>query len=411
MTISEIRKKIALTENAEELNKVEVTIEYPHINFSEKLIGLSSVHQFLKNQIQGYDKLTILPTELNHSKQHFTNLLSELENIVNHSDYHRSKNFPHYWHELRRQLESKQFFFTFDAPETHLLLECYQYSEHTYKGAYYFLIDRNLNQNNPKELSGALLAYEFKFQEKSIISTRRSKERQSINQIKTRLNLYLNQTEKEVADYIVNIEKKYTEFVTLINDLKTDKEKLFDQWFEGDAENEGAKTKAKTLENYYEEKLRLQKPAEHWHNRAKKMNEEGWKAIKYLVLLIVFGCTTLYCLLWLTPKGMLLSFMKGDAQAIKWSVIYVTFISFLAFGIRIINKFAFSSFHLARDAEEREQLTYFYLSLIKDKSIEADDRSLVMQSLFSRADTGLLKDDGGPTMPNDIPSKLISKSL
>jgi hypothetical protein len=32
-----------------------------------------------------------------------------------------------------------------------------------------------------------------------------------------------------------------------------------------------------------------------------------------------------------------------------------------------------------------------------------------MQSLFSRADTGLLKDDSSPTMPNDITGKIFGK--
>ena len=124
---------------------------------------------------------------------------------------------------------------------------------------------------------------------------------------------------------------------------------------------------------------------------------------------MAFACVTLYLLLWLTPEGMLLSFVKGNAQAIKWSIIYVTFISFLAFGIRALNKVAFSSFHLARDAEEREQLTYVYLALIKDKAVDEKDKNLIMQSLFSRADTGLLKDDSGPTMPNDFAGKILGR--
>jgi len=51
-------------------------------------------------------------------------------------------------------------------------------------------------------------------------------------------------------------------------------------------------------------------------------------------------------------------------------------------------KAMFSSFHLARDAEEREHLTFVYLALINDSKIEKEDRQLIMQSLFSRADTG-----------------------
>ena len=88
---------------------------------------------------------------------------------------------------------------------------------------------------------------------------------------------------------------------------------------------------------------------------------------------------------------------------------YVTFLSFLAYGIRALNKVAFSSFHLARDAEEREQLTYVYLSLVKDSAVDEKEKNLIMQSLFSRADTGLLKDDSSPTMPNDITGKLFGK--
>ena len=69
----------------------------------------------------------------------------------------------------------------------------------------------------------------------------------------------------------------------------------------------------------------------------------------------------------------------------------------------------FSSFHLARDCEERHTLTYFYLSLLKDSNVDENERQLIMQSLFSRAETGLLKDDSSPTMPSDAIGKIISK--
>jgi hypothetical protein len=70
-------------------------------------------------------------------------------------------------------------------------------------------------------------------------------------------------------------------------------------------------------------------------------------------------------------------------------------------------KVMFSSFHLARDCEERHTLTYFYLSLLKDSKVDDKDRQLIMQSLFSRAETSLLKEDSSPTMPNDMTSKFI----
>ena len=139
------------------------------------------------------------------------------------------------------------------------------------------------------------------------------------------------------------------------------------------------------------------------------MNREGWLAIKWLTALVGFGCVTLYFLLWLTPEGMLLSFIEGDAAALKWSVVYITFISFLAVGIRSLNKVAFSSFHLARDAQERHQLTHVYLALVaeKDVDIKDEDRQLILQSLFSRSETGLLRQDSSPSMPTNVVEKFI----
>ena len=59
-----------------------------------------------------------------------------------------------------------------------------------------------------------------------------------------------------------------------------------------------------------------------------------------------------------------------------------------------------STYHLGRDAEERYSLTYFYLALSKDVTVEKEERLLVMQSLFSRSDSGLLNTDSGPTLPS-----------
>ena len=66
----------------------------------------------------------------------------------------------------------------------------------------------------------------------------------------------------------------------------------------------------------------------------------------------------------------------------------------------------FSSYHLARDAEERHTLTFFYLALIKDTEVNEEDRKMILQSLFSRTDTGLLKEDSSPTLPGGILEKM-----
>lgn len=75
-------------------------------------------------------------------------------------------------------------------------------------------------------------------------------------------------------------------------------------------------------------------------------------------------------------------------------------VSVVVYLIRFFFKMAISAFHLSRDARERAMLTYFYLSLLKnpDQAVPSDQRQVVFQALFSRADTGLLKSDG-PSMP------------
>lgn len=69
----------------------------------------------------------------------------------------------------------------------------------------------------------------------------------------------------------------------------------------------------------------------------------------------------------------------------------------------------FSCFHLARDSQEKHTLTYFYLSLLKDSNVDKEEKQLIMQSLFARAETWLLKEDSSPSMPNDLVSKLLQK--
>lgn len=89
-------------------------------------------------------------------------------------------------------------------------------------------------------------------------------------------------------------------------------------------------------------------------------------------------------------------FSDDKSKAIRLSIVFLVFLSILIYGIRTLNKVTFSSFHLARDADERYQL--YNLAPINEKSMDKDDRLLVMQSLFSRADTGLLKDDSSFSM-------------
>lgn len=411
MTTTEIRKIITDCADPKWFNSVEITITFSKVGVSQNLKGFSTIHKFLNQQIKGWDKYEDIPTELNASKQHFTNLNNIIEQFINSYKGHLEPQLNNGWRNAQNQLQSDGNKFTYDSPQTEFLVDLKKEFPNYVSGAYHYILG-SYNFNTRDNFTGGLLAYEFELKDHTNLTTRRTKEKSSINKIKNDLKEQLNESETQLTEHLTNANQEYKEYVEQIDGFKIEKENLFNEWFDNSKENfttfnSESKSRIADLEKTYEELLRLKKPAEYWSSRATMLKSEGWKAVKWLIVLIAFACITLYSLLWLTPEGMLLSFVKGNTQAIKWSIIYVTFISFLAFGIRALNKIAFSSFHLARDAEEREQLTYVYLSLIKDNAVDEKDKNLIMQSLFSRAETGLLKDDSGPTMPNDITGKIF----
>jgi hypothetical protein len=411
MTTTEIRKIIADCEDPKWFNSVEITVNFSKVGVSQNLKGFSTIHKFLNQQIKGWEKYEDIPTELNASKQHFTNLNNIIEQFINSYKGHLEPQLNNGWRNAQNQLQSDGNQLTYDSPQTEFLVDLKKEFPNYVSGAYHYIVG-SYNFNTRDNFTGGLLAYEFELKDHTNLTTRRTKEKSSISKIKNDLKEQLSDSETQLTEHLTNANLEYKEYVEQIDGFKTEKETLFNEWFDNSKENfttfdTESKGKIADLEKTYEELLRLKKPAEYWSLRAITLKAEGWKAVKWLIGLIAFACITLYTLLWLTPEGMLLSFVKGNAQAIKWSIVYVTFISFLAFGIRALNKIAFSSFHLARDAEEREQLTYVYLSLIKDNAVDEKDKNLIMQSLFSRAETGLLKDDSGPTMPNDITGKIF----
>lgn len=414
MNTKEFRKKISECKLPNWFNSVSVKINYPQIDFESDIVGLSSLHDFFSKQLDKWRTIESVPNVFQQSVSHFEQQINNIERFLDQCINIEDENFiSQQWIPIRNQVCTQNNYFVFDNVKTKFLLKVYDEKNMYFSGAYAY-ITRNWRLNNYDEFIGALLVYEFDSKETSNLGKRIEAEKKSLKQLRNDFQNQINQTETQLTEHLANSTKDYENFVAEINNFKTEKEELFNNWY-GNSQitfnNFETESKAKILdlEETYEEKLRLEKPAAYWNKRANLLKKEGWRAINWLIGLVAFACVTLYLLLWLTPEGMLLSFIKGDAQAIKWSIIYVTFISFLAFGIRALNKVAFSSFHLARDSEEREQLTYVYLSLKKDSAIEEQDRILILQSLFSRAETGLLKEESGPTMPNDWTSKLNVK--
>lgn len=88
-----------------------------------------------------------------------------------------------------------------------------------------------------------------------------------------------------------------------------------------------------------------------------------------------------------------------SVKTLPGAVLFASMAAILGFALRALSRLAFSTFHLMRDSEEREQLTYLYLSLSNESAIDKESRDIILQALFCRTETGLLSQDSGPTMP------------
>lgn len=401
MNTQEIRKLISGASEPEWFNTQEINISYKNVEFSKTFTGISDFHKFLEQQTKGWEKYENLPPVLNESKTHFLNLRKQLETFVNSNISQAIAQLPNQWSNVRNSLQQDSNIFIYEAVETKFLVDLHKEHPSYVQGALNFLIGNPI-ANTRDEFSGAMLAFELKHSETKS-KGRRDKEKKSIANILSNLRNQQSECETQLSEHLSSATKKYNDYVQQVDTFKKDKEGLFNDWYGK------AKQTVTDLEETYEANLQLKKPAEYWLTQSKELRNQGWIAFGALFILVLGVSISLYVLMWHTPDKVLEA-LSGDNKfaAIRWSVIFITFISFLAFGIRAVTKVMFSSFHLARDCKERSTLTYFYLSLLKGDNFDASDRQLVMQSLFSRADTGLLKDDGGPTMPGELASRVIS---
>lgn len=421
MTLKDFREEIAKCDNSEYLNSVAVTISYPYLNYSLKLVGLTNVYQFVLNQVKGWNKYESLSPNLNLSKVFFETIKTELLNSVPYFRKTEQSRFINFWNQIQAKLQQttinnrSESIFLYDAPETIFLVDLYNQYPNFITGAQDYLSQKQISTVQDKDyLSGLIYAYEFKNQDHTEILQRRNHEKKSLSQIRASFQEHLVEAESHLNDYLKRTQDDLIGHYETLDTLTIDKNKIFDDWFQNtndefDAFYSKAQKSITDNEALYREKLRLEAPADYWKQRGIKLKADAQKFLIWLIILIVFSANSLFILLYQIPDGMLLKVFDDKVTAIKWSIILVTMLSLLAFGIKVLARLTFSSYHLSRDSEEREQLTHFYLALKQDTSVTDVDRQLILQSLFSRADTGLLKEDSSPTMPSSIIEKYVNK--
>lgn len=252
-----------------------------------------------------------------------------------------------------------------------------------------------------KHFQGYLLAYEFLNQNSNAIK-RRDSERRSLNQI--RVNFV------ETQDILIS---EIEEFKSSCKEWELGKRQHVDQLFrvqkylgerrlrrqvsDFDVQFNEWKSKLTDLEETYSEKLKLQSPAKYWSDAAKRYEKHGMNWVKAIVFFVIFGIVIFYNLLSQWFSGEKLPLQLSSFQGV---ILFASLAAMFTYLMKVLSKMTFSSFHLMRDAQEREQLTYLYLALTHENEMDKSSRDIVLQSLFSRSETGLLTNESGPTMPN-----------
>lgn len=418
MDVKEFRAIVNHSELKDKLNELELSISYPHLNYNITFKGLQSIFKFVQNQIIGWNNLKNLPAEFKSSKLHFEHLRSNLIDLVNNSSNNRINQFNNLWREVSNNLKSsistnnhRHNVFLYDCPETDFILKLNENKPNSTGGALDYISKRPLNNFNDKDyLNGVLAAYEFNNQSGSELVQRSQNEKKSISLIRSKFEEQLVEAEQHLNSYLSDAKDSLINHFETVDKLKNQRNKEFVEWFiktekEFDSFCKTAKNTVIDNEELYRVKLRFEAPADYWKKRAAKLLNESNEYMDWLIRISLFGGMILFVLLLSLGNGFYDNIFSDHIKGIKWSLILITIISLFVFIIRILAKLHLSTLHLSRDAEEREQLTHFYLALTKDTTIKDEERQLILQSLFSRADTGLLKEDSSPTMPTSIIEK------
>lgn len=283
---------------------------------------------------------------------------------------------------------------------------------HSEKMAQAFLaayFGRDFDKENHLFFLGAVEAYLFEEQAKAH-RARFNREKKEYHELHSEIDVFYDEcSEKErersdffekakteheniKSDAVSGFEKKKAELTKTNKNLLDRFETEFVTW------NLEKEEKIKNLEETYREKLRLSEPVKYWERTGETHNRNGWRFLGATSLLGVVFMVLLFKLLYGWPPPLLES-NEWDLNTIKGSLVLLTMTSIGVYVIHLGAKFCISSFHLARDAYERQQLTYVYLALVHENKIDPSEQKIVLQSLFSRADTGLLKGEHAPTMP------------
>ena len=221
----------------------------------------------------------------------------------------------------------------------------------------------------------------------------------------------------KLRDISVQADKQYGEITSFTEDKHNEIQKQFDKKVSEFAEfqkslNEWQEEKQNNLndlEETYKNKLSLEAPEQLWNERAVEHQKRATRWTYFLIGSVLALIFTLVLLV-IVIHDYSLNIIKKDLPFISESFILISVISFFIYIIRVLIKIVMSNHHLATEYKQKAALTRFYQALTKAGSnIDKDERLIIINSLFGKVETGLVKTD--TSNDSDAILALLSKNL
>lgn len=422
MEQKELKKIIHKSTNRKFLEEKEFILTFQSVNEEYNLRGFFNLNKFLEEQLSGwtFDSSENHPEVFKESHKFFYNAIDQLNsflrNYVEVGQYSDENISYHFSNTYANSFIPNKQVLTYFNPTVDFIKAIYKFDKILVSPVFTYITGGYLNTNDPKNLEGYLLAFDFQHKENSFLFKKRESEKKSFSSLRAELINFADDYRNEVIEYQLRVKEEYKileqkqsyynkrgrtmllewilnnrkSYIEFQDKAREDFSNLFDE-----TDNE-----IKNLHNQYSQLLKLQEPVKYWGDKAKELKKSANIMLGIIGLVALVFAILVYSLLWYTPEGLLESLFKGDStKALRWSLVFIIFVSIFFVFIRALLKMTFSNFHLARDAEEREKLTYLYISLLSKNDVSEEEKKIVFQALFSRSDTGLLKEDSSPTMP------------
>lgn len=221
----------------------------------------------------------------------------------------------------------------------------------------------------------------------------------------------------KLRDISVQSDKQYREITSFTEDKHNEIQKQFDKKVSEFAEfkkslnkwQEEKQNNLNDLEETYKNKLSLEAPEKLWNERAVEHQKQATIWTYFLIGAVLALIFTLVLLV-IVIHDYSLNIIKKDLPFISESFILISVISFFIYIIRVLIKIVMSNHHLATEYKQKAALTRFYQALTyAGTDIDKEERLIIINSLFSRVETGLVKTD--TSNDSDTILAILSKNL